>query len=334
MIFIKRNLFWIISGLISAGLLAAAVVFSSGASEKRETALADLGQYTNVVNRLATTSPYPSRETIEKINRDTGAVKSFTTNAEALFEYRRPGSIPGQQFKVHLINSLVKLQTDATNYNVSLPRNFNFTFKHLLPMPNLLPYSIEPLSVQLRDIQEIAQVLFDSRVHSIDSFAREPAYAREPGGPVLIYDMGTRTNLTTDSAIFTSTPYKFSFRGFTTELTEVLNRFARAKRFYIVKKIEVQGTRSSDVTSAQRAGGMAQGGFGGEDSGDGGGGGVRVAPTQSLLAAQRAANARRLANARLGIPQPSPLKAIVDERPLRIDMIVDVVKLIRKPQAQ
>ncbi len=327
MIFLKRNLFWVLSGLISAGMLTAAVMFSSGAKEKRDTALADLGQYTNVVNRLATAKPYPSRETIEKINRDTGAVQAFTTNAEALFEYERPRPMPGQQFKVYLINSLVKLQNDATNYNVSLPQNFNFTFRHLLPMPNLLPYSIEPLAVQLRDIQEIAQILFESRVHSIDSFAREPAYAREPGGPVLMYDMGTRTNLTTENAIFTSTPYKFSFRGFTTELTEVLNRFARAKRFYIVKKIEVQGTRSSDVTNRGAQNNVQGGGFGGDDGTQGGGG---RPPANNSLADAR----MRAANARRGSGQASPLKAIIDERPLRIDMIVDLVKLIRKPQAQ
>lgn len=340
MVFLKRNLFWIIGGVISAGLLAGAWIFMSGANEKRDTALGELEQYTNVVNRLASTSPYPSREMIDKINRDTVAVKSFTTNAESLFRYRKPQRMPSQQFKVHLINALVALQSAATNYNVVLPANFNFTFKHLLPMPNLLPYSIEPLSIQLRDIQEIAQILFESRVHSIHTFSREPAYAREPGGAVLMYDVATRTNLTTDKAVFTSTPYRFSFSGFTTELTEVLNRFARAKRFYVVKKIEVSGTRSADI-DAIRAKALASGaanmmGGGIEDDASGGSAGGLVRAVQpSLLAAQRAAQLARMRAAanRRGVVQAPQLQAVVDERPLRIEMMVDVVKLIEKPQA-
>jgi len=339
MVFLKRNLFWIIGGILSAALLAGAWIFTSGANEKRATALAELEQYTNVVNRLASTSPYPSREMIEKIKRDTAAVKAFTTNAETLFRYEKPPRMGSQQFKVHLINTLVAMQSQATNYNVILPPNFNFTFKHLLPMPNLLPYSVEPLSIQLRDIQEIAQILFESRVHSINSFAREPAYPREPGGAVLMYDVATRTNLTTDKAIFTSTPYRFTFTGFTTELTEVLNRFARAKRFYVVKKIEVAGTRSADVqairartlaaSAANMLGGMEE-----DTSGDSGGGLVR--PVQpSLLAAQRQAQLARMRSAanRRGVQPTVQLETVVDERPLRISMLVDVVKLIEKPQA-
>lgn len=326
MAWVKRNIIWLIGGLISLGMIGGATMFTMEARKKQEEALNNLTTYTNKVNQLRSAKPFPGPELIRKIEKETAAVRNFIDQAEQMFEYTEPVRMPSQEFKVYLINSLVQLQQEATNYNVALPENFNFTFTHLLPMPNLLPYSIKPLQVQLRDIQEIAQILFESRIHALESFARVPAYTREPGSKsVLIYDMGVRTNLTTDKAVFTSTPYKFSFRGFTTELTEVLNRFARADRFYVVKKLEVETVVQSDL-----GGGMLAAGRMDEasmmDSGD----------PSSMTAAQRinylrAARARA-ANARAGIQAAPEFATIVNEKPLRVKMVVDVVKLIRKPE--
>lgn len=330
MVFIKRNIFWIIGGLVSVGLIAGSVMFTAGAQAKAEEKLGELSTYTNKVNTLKDANPYPSPEAIAQVKEDTEKVKELSKQAEAMFIYEKPPEVHSRKFKVHLINSLVALQSEATNYNVRLPQNFYFTFSHLLPMPNLLPYSIGPLSERLQDIQHITKILFESRVHSIDSLARVPAYGREPGGAALMYDVGIRTNLSTETADFTSTPYRFSFRGFTTELTEVLNRFASSDRFYVVRQIEVLATRSAEPSFVSRSA-MFGGLGGGMDSGDDiqSGGGTLRTPQQANLLAQ--ARARQLAAAGRGVQQ-SPLEAIVDERPLRISMMIDVVKLVPKVQ--
>ena len=324
MVFLKRNIFWIISGLFSAGMLAATWLFTASAMGKSKEAFAALEKYTDVVNKIETAEFYPTQETIDKINRDTAAVKSFTTNAESLFAYEKPSPMNAKAFKLHLINSLVKLRQASSIYNVKLPENFNFTFRHLLQEHSLVPYSIEPLSIQLRDIEEIVQILYESRIHAIEKFKREPAYAMERGGRdgVLMYDRATRTNLTTAKAIFTSTPYSITFLGFTSELTEVLNRFALADRFYVVKKLEVIGTRGSDlVVRRQRAALLYN-----LDR-------RVITPTVPLTALEKArAELIRIAQIKASMAgQTTPLEAIVDERPLRYNLLVDVVKLIPRP---
>jgi hypothetical protein len=323
MAWVKRNIIWLIGGILSLGMVGGAAVFTMEARKKQEEAVNNLSTYTNTVNRLKSAKPFPGPALVEKIEAETVVVRSFIDEAEKMFVYEEPQRMPSQEFKVHLINSLVKMRTEATNYNVALPPNFNFTFTHLLPMPNLLPYSIKPLQVQLRDIQEIAQILFESRIHSLDSFARVPAYAREPGSKnVLVYDMGVRTNLTTDKAVFTSTPYKFAFKGFTTELTEVLNRFARAKRFYVVKKLEIETV----PPKAEPGGGMLAAGRmdeGAMDPSD-----PNMTPAQRLNYLEQA----RLAARRGAVPAQPQFVTIVNERPLSVKMVVDVVKLIRKPE--
>ncbi|MGB0582152.1 MAG: hypothetical protein ACPGVU_20855 [Limisphaerales bacterium] len=320
----KRNLFWIVGGVVSVGMIIVAVLFSSSAKVKADASLDALSAYTNTVNKLKDATPYPSPETIAKVDNDALKVEGFSKEAESLFAYEKPRRRQPQKFKVHLINSLVALHTEATNHNVRLPVgvDFNFTFSHLLSMPNLLPCSVAPLAERLQDVQDISRILFESRVHAIDSFARVPGWANEQGGRVLMHDVGIRTNLSTEAADFTSTPYRISFRGFTSELTEVLNRFACADRFYVVRQIEVQATQPAEASPVRNAA-WQRGGL--QDASDDpsarAGGNLRT--MRDLL------NQARISTAARGVAQQT-LETIVDERPLRISMMIDVVKLVPK----
>ena len=310
MIFVRRNLFWILGGLASVVMVVASLLFATSAKSKADENLRALSAYTNSVNQLKDATPYPSPETIAKVDEDTVSVEDFSRQAEALFDHPKPPVMPPRQFKVHLINSLVALQAEATHHNVRLPPEFRFTFAHLLPKPNLLPYSVGPLGERLQDIQHLSKILFESRVHSIDSFARVPAHEREKGGRVLLYDVGIRTNLTTETAEFTSTPYRFTFRGFTSELTEVLNRLANSDRFYVVRQIEVQAMQSADSWQAV---GKAPNDFADNAT-------LKTTRVNLLRQAHIAAAAQ-------GVVRQT-LETIVDERLLRVTLMVDVVKRI------
>jgi len=340
---LKRNLIYVIGGIIALAAIGGAYVFVNGASQRKQEAMDALGVYTNTVNRLISARPYPSVEAIDKVNNEAEVLKVFTAEAEKLFEYQKPRRMRSQDFKVHLINSLVKLRADATNNNIRIPRNFNFTFGHLLPMPNLLQYSIEPLSMHLQDVQEICRILYEARVHSITGIQRVTAYPREPGGAVLMGDVAVRTNLTTAEAVFTSTPLRFSFRGFTSELTEVLNLLASDDRFYVVRKVEVEGSRPRRATgvNAMLGGAGLMGEEGGAEAGGGeeGGGSAAMAPISGnandllRIAQMRAAAVLRARAARGGVvPQGPSLVTVVDEKPLQVTMLVDVVKVIRLPK--
>ena len=339
---LKRNLFYVIGGIIALVAIGGAFVFMDGAKQRQQEAMDSLAAYTNTVNRLRNAKPYPSKEAIDKANNEAEVLKVFSTEAQKLFEYEKPRRMRSQDFKVHLINSLVKLRADATNNNIRLPRNFNFTFGHLLPMPNLLQYSIEPLSMHLQDIQEICRILYEARVHTITGIQRVSAYPREPGGAMLMHDVAVRTNLVTDEAVFTSTPIRFSFRGFTSELTEVLNLLASDKRFYVARKVEVEGSRPRRAVGA--VAGLGGAGLEGGDGMDGGGedseGGpatrapITGNPNDLLRIAQMRERARAAAALRAGgnVATGPTLVTVVDEKPLQVNMLVDVVKVIRLPK--
>lgn len=340
---LKRNLFYVIGGVVALAAIGGAYGFMAGAQQRQQEAMAALGAYTNTVNRLISARPFPSVEAINKANKEAEVLKVFTSEAEKLFEYQKPRRMRSQDFKVHLINSLVKLRADATNNNIRIPRNFNFTFGHLLPMPNLLQYSIEPLSMHLQDVQEICKILYDARVHSITGIQRVSAYPREPGGAVLMWEVAVRTNLTTAEAVFTSTPIRFSFRGFTSELTEVLNLLASDERFYVVRKVEVEGSRPRRVGGVNQM--LGANGLSGEegsmDGGEDGSGGAPggMAPISGnandllRIAKLRAEAALRARAARGGAVTKGPaLVTVVDEKPLEVSMLVDVVKVIRLPK--
>jgi hypothetical protein len=325
MVWIKRNLFVVIGGVVAVALLAVAAVFAQGAQQKQSDAAQSLQSYTSSVNALLNARPFPNDGTIEKFEEETGVIRQFSRDAERLFEYVPAARMDGQQFKIHLLKALVQLQADATNSNVEIPDQYQFTFGHLVPMPNLLPYSIEPLQESLADIQHLCKILYESKVHALENIKRFPAYPREPGRTGLSFDYWPRTNVTSSEAVFKSTPYEFRFRGFTSELTEVLNQFASADRFYVVRKIEV-----AQAAGALRPGMMGMGGEGGDD---GAMGGLPTAPGATLTLAQRMQLMQIRAQQKSVIRRsgaPPELRTVVDEKPLRITVVLDVVKLIQK----
>jgi hypothetical protein len=329
MVWIKRNLIVVIGGVVSVALLAVSVIFAQGAKQKQDDAAQALQSYTNSVKTLLSARPFPNDQTISKFEAEAEAVRGFSRDAEKLFAYTPPSKMGGQQFKIHLLKALVQLQADATNNNVQIPDQYQFTFGHLVPMPNLVPYSIQPLQESLDDIQHICQVLYSSRVHALEHIQRFPAYLREPGQLGLSYEYWPRTNVTSSDAVFKSTPYVFRFRGFTSELTEVLNRFASADRFYVVRKIDVV------QASGARRPGMMMGMGMGEDDGGGGDDGSMVNtpinPGATLTLAQRMRLMQLRAqqqNRNLRTGAPPALRTVVDEKPLRVSVVIDVVKLI------
>lgn len=327
MVWIKRNLFVVIGGVVAVALLAVAVVFAQAAKQKQSDATQSLQSYTNSVNALLNARPFPNDEAIEKFEEESKVIQQFSRDAEQLFEYKPLERMGGQQFKIHLLKALVQLQADATNSNVTIPDQYQFTFAHLVPMPNLVPYSIEPLQESLADIQNLCKILYESKVHALEDIQRFPAYPREPGRIGLSFDYWPRTNVTSSEAVFKSTPYAFRFRGFTSELTEVLNRFASADRFYVVRKIDV-----AQAGGVRRPGmaGMGAGMDDGEAGGDGSPAGVTAGATLTLAQRMQLMQIRaQQQQLTLRSGAPPALRTVVDEKPLRITVVLDVVKLIQ-----
>ena len=215
---------------------------------------------------------------------------------------------------------------------------------------------MEPLINQLSEINTLCGVLFKARVRALEGLQRVPAYNADPGGADLLTDLVTRTNVVSPTVSVIITPYRITFRGFASELTAVLNGFGRTKEFITVRQIDLEAGAAG---AAQFAPGLdpatmmnpemmsIPGGLPGQPGfrppGFGGfpgaGGPLGLAsPTMSATPpAPGVPPGRPVQPPRTGfgagVPPPpkSSLTPILDEKPLRVTLVVDMIKVVRRP---
>ena len=107
--------------------------------------------------------------------------RGFIKDAAEVIQRDSIEPMVSEEFMVHMANvieelnkrateALVEIQRDKTN--VSTKIRYNFTFMNLRAVPQLAKNKIPELQLQLKDIRTISDVLFQSRVRSIESLQR------------------------------------------------------------------------------------------------------------------------------------------------------------------
>jgi hypothetical protein len=268
----------------------------------------------------------------------------FTAEAERILA-TEPPKLANVSFSVHLPRVLDEMRRDATNAGVELPPKYDFTFGEVKGMSRIPGYGIEPLNSRLAEMKTICDVLFKARVRGIESLQRLAAFADEPKGPDLLLDRTEQTNSLATGVNVTITPYRVVFRGFSGDLAVVLNTLSGTKEFFVVREVLVEPLGGAGLMNPglmnpgmmnpgmMTPGMMTPGPFGGP--GPGGAPGM-LAP--GMTTPPPPGGFRPVAPKAPGMvgAQPvskSSLVKILDEQPLRITLVLDVIKVTRKAVA-
>jgi hypothetical protein len=245
MLWLKRNILLLLGILISAGALAGAVVFLviqlKSAGEYQE----QLQQQIEGYKTLKSQNPFPNDQNVQIAREESVRLRQFVTNSRPLLAVAPPPKLDSLGFKSLLENTIDELQKSAFSSGILLPSKYGFSFQALRPMVTFPTNAIEPLTVQLREVKELCGILVQGKVHSIDAIRRVRVLADEGAG--LPDYLEGRTQMPVGQ--MTVAPYEVSFRGFSAELSAVLDALQRAQTFYVVKKIQVEKTRSVEVAA-------------------------------------------------------------------------------------
>lgn len=343
MLWIKRNLFIVIGGLVSLALLGGAVFYLYNSFYDNDDQDVALEQLKAELTGL-TTGFYPNDENIAVIRSNTALAQAFMADAGRLLVSEPPRPMLASTFSIELVKALDRLRRDATNASVELPPRFDFTFGEIKAKP-IFPYAVEPLNGQLAEISTLCGVLYRAKVRAIESLQRVPAYVGDPPSQDLLTDLAVRTNEVSTNFNLVMTPYRVTFRGFVGELTAVLNGLARTKDFIVVRQLDLEAGGSAPALTPtmdpmmMTPGMMSPGGLppGGLNPGAGFGlplGGVPgAAPTMTPPGTQPrpAQPARPLPPGAVPPPAKSTLTPLLDEKPLRVTLVVDFIKAARRP---
>jgi hypothetical protein len=248
-------------------------------------------------------------------------------------------------FKNLLQTTISHLERDAEKAGVNLQPKYDFTFTPQRKSLDFAADTLAPLAAQVAEIKALCEVLFDARVHALSGLRRVPVAKEDRGATDYLEGKKAATNALIGAVL---APYEIQFQGFTAELAAVLEGFYRASNCFIVRNIDVQTNivnvgaestptmpafpypqttlapsgippaRSPEDLMRQRYGmgpyGMGLGRYRGYGPGAGYGQPPPLSPTQNPAAAAP--------------PARKGPETILDERPFKVTMYVEAVRLI------
>jgi len=348
MSWVKRNLYFLIGGIIALVLLGGAGWYLYSKWDLNNTNLASLNQAYADLKALNDKRPNPGGDNIKIAKEQRKELLDFIGRTQKYFQRIPP--IPDlpkktdRDFAAALNRTIDQLRRDSTNASVNLSQdNYNFSFQAEKLKINFDQRGLEPLSMQLGEVKVICDILFQARINALDGLRRERVSGDDSSGPATDY-LGENAATNTLAIL---TPYELTFRCFSPELAAVVSGFASSPYGLIVKTInvEVAGTLPTEMAAAPTPPPIATPTY--------------VAPQQPTLSAEAIERARYGDMGRYGTgnrygegggkfpgypaqPQPPPqyapvatapkggggLPVVVDEKQLKVTMQLVAVKMI------
>jgi hypothetical protein len=254
MVWIKRNLLFVIVATLAVGLLAVAGFYGFNNWRRNATGMATLNEAYSTLQRLHSQNPSPGNNRVNNIETARQQEKQLRAWIEQARNYFQPippipnpaeGGVSSEAFAAALSRTIDQLQHEAQDSSVLLPPQYNFSFEAEHSLMKFAPGSLDPLSVQLGEVKSICEILFAAKVNSLDNLRRTRVSDDDTGGPQSDYFNGSSSS--TSVAVFT--PYEITFRCFSQDLAKVLSNFASSPNGLLVKGINVQPAAATAAAS-------------------------------------------------------------------------------------
>lgn len=237
MAWIKKNLMLVLGGLVGLVLLAGSGYFLYSETSRDAEINTALEEKKAEWNRLNGLNPFPDEKNIKAVKEDTAQVEKFASDLKAhIGAVSIPPLTDTFSLKLLIETTISDLRNEAEAAGVTLPHNYAFTFQKLREMPQFESNAIPRLAEQVAEISLLSRVLFDAKVHTVDTFKRCPIL-KEEGNSM---DYLTKKSVTNNWVV--RSPYDFSFRSFSGELGEVLKGFAALEHCVVIKTINIEPT--------------------------------------------------------------------------------------------
>ena len=329
MLWIKRNFVLVIGIVVSLALLGGAGFYLFSNSEENFAQDDELDKLKVRLDQLKN-GVFPSEANIGLIKTNTAQVKAFMAEGEKLFASEPAKAQNEMQLKAGLATLVDALRREATNAGVEIPARYEFTYGEVKAMPRWPSYALEALTNQMKEVRSICGVLFSAKVRALESLQRVVAFADETRSPDLLTDRVMQTNSLSTNVTVLVIPYRIVFRGFSSHLTEVLNGFSNAKEFFAVRQVDVEpsgGAMEAPPPSAMMAPMSPFTGLPGSGLPGPGVGMVPGAGNPGMMAPRPPAP-KGPGGPNVPPPPKSSLTKVLDEKPLRITISFDVVKVV------
>lgn len=329
MAWLKKNLMLVASGTVTLVLLGLAGYFLWAQISKEAEVTASLEEQSTKLDGLLALDPQPTAQNITAAQEQEKTMGAFMDEVKKAFvplDYFT--NLDSGQFKVLLDTTVDQLRREADQAGVKLQRDYAFTFSSQKTLMSFDQNQIKPLAMAMVEVRDISRIIINARVLSLDGIRRVAIANDSPSPTPGQSDTWTRKITTNDLAYLV--PYEFTFHGFTPELAAVLQGLARSPHSFIVKNVGVDTTPSSLLdTNAANPDGTSPGPIMAPTLP--GGMSAAMASRYGLRGRGRygasAAATPEAAVAGPALPRRGGLEVLLEEKPFRVVLWIDVVRL-------
>jgi len=322
---IKRNLLFVIVGVVALLALGGAGFYIYQGWSLNSDKSSKLNEIYSTLQQQAQEQPQPGNDAHDNsklAKEQEQQIREWITQNASHFQPVQPipqGTVNSKTYATALNSTIFQLRQEAKDHSVVLPNDYFFSFQ-VQSSKLTISSGLDPLAQQLGEVKAIAEILFAARVNAIDSIQRVPVSDDDATGG-LQSDYTDARPITNDLAVIT--PYSITFRGFTPELAKVISGFATSTNPFIVKSVSVQPSNGSEagVNGMGQPGGIEPMGMPGQMRPD-----YRQYPPGRVPPGYYPGQPQATMQAQ----GKGGLQTVLKEQLLRINLEVDIVKLLPK----
>ncbi|MGO8838630.1 MAG: hypothetical protein ACLQAH_06455 [Limisphaerales bacterium] len=309
MAWIKRNLFFVVGGILAIGLLGAAGYYNYMGWSHNTAAFDKLNGIYSQLREVANKKPAPGNEkvnNIEAAKQQERELREWIQQAGGYFQPIAPipntgtNTVSSEVFAAALRRTIDQLQHEADTASVMLPPQYGFSFTEQRSLVKFNLRTLQLLPVQLGEVKAISEILFAARVNSLDGIQRVRVSDDDAAGPQSDYFEGR--SVSNNLAVLT--PYQITFRSFSPEVGKVLAAFASSPCGFVVKSINVQPAGAYTAASPEAPAESA------------------TAKMPWMVTPPPPSSASTLSK--------GGLQTVLNEQLLRVTLVVEIVKLLPK----
>src|SRR5437867_349241 len=166
MVWLKRNLFLVIFGVIALGLLGYSVMYFLGNSSRNKELTTQLDETKTKLDQMYKKTPFPNKSNIALARAELDRVRKEVTASKEFFKPIPYEKVADKDFRGLLDNTIFELQEKAKQVGAELPeKDYAFSFKAQRTLLTFAPGSFPALPEQLAEIKTICDMLFDAKIN-------------------------------------------------------------------------------------------------------------------------------------------------------------------------
>ena len=240
MLWIKRNLFMAVGGLVALLLLGGGIFYFLSAERRKKSIMEEFESNKAELDRLQAQKPYPSPDNIKRAKDEAEKLRAAAGQLHRFFSPVPAEKVTGVAFRAYRDNTLAELQRMAEQAKTTLPgRSYAFSFETQKPKTDFKEGTFPAIPEQMAEVKALCKVLFEAHVDPLVNVRRARVSKDDEESNAASDYLALR--IETNAAIGTVTsPYELTFGCLSSDLASVLQGLGASPHGFIVKAIHVE----------------------------------------------------------------------------------------------